>query len=337
MQPAISVVIPVYNVEKYLSKCIDSVLAQSFKDYEIILVDDGSADGSGKLCDDYAQKYSFISVVHQTNKGLGGARNTGIDNAAGKYILFLDSDDYIDVELLEICHNKAKQHDCDMVLFNCVAVYEDGSLGETYTCKPLPADTFLSGEDLKSMVFLSGACNRMFKSDLFKKFNIYFPDKLWYEDLHTVPKLIPHIKAAYYYGEKPLYYYFQRTGSIMHTPNFERITEQRLKAVNEIWEYYDKNGFKDTYRTELEYLWLFHGFFLPVREMQLMSSHFEEYASVLREELVKKCNEPHKNRYISDLNKKERQLLKWSLNGNYAAIKLFSALNKFVKKVRNVK
>ena len=95
MQPSISVVIPVYNVEKYLSKCVDSVLSQSFTDYEILLIDDGSTDNSGRLCDNYAEKYSCISVIHQENKGLGGARNTGIDHACEDYILFLDSDDYL--------------------------------------------------------------------------------------------------------------------------------------------------------------------------------------------------------------------------------------------------
>ena len=337
MQPSISVVIPVYNVEKYLSKCVDSVLSQSFTDYEILLIDDGSTDNSGKLCDNYAEKYSCISVIHQENKGLGGARNTGIDHACGDYILFLDSDDTIDSQLLQICYEKAQKYSCDMVLFDSIAVYEDETFGVIYSCKPVPSDMPLSKNDLKSMVFLSGAWNRMFKSSLFKDLNIYFPERLWYEDLHTMPKFIPHIESVYYYSEKPLHYYLQRSSSIMHTPDFNRIVNERIKAVEEIWEYYAQNGLTEAYKEELEFLWLFHGFFLPVREMQLMSNDFSKYVPLLREALTKKFKDPSKNKYIGNLSRKEQLLLKWSLNGNYTTIKIFSSVNKFIKKVRNVK
>ena len=91
----ISIIVPVYNVENYLKECIDSILRQEFRDYEIILVDDGSKDDSGKICDEYGKKYSFISVIHKKNGGLSDARNFGLKIAKGEYILFIDSDDYI--------------------------------------------------------------------------------------------------------------------------------------------------------------------------------------------------------------------------------------------------
>lgn len=95
MNPMISVIVPVYNVEKYLSRCIDSVLMQTFTDFELLLVDDGSPDNSGMICDEYALKDVRVKVLHQENKGLSGARNAGIENSVGNYVVFIDSDDYV--------------------------------------------------------------------------------------------------------------------------------------------------------------------------------------------------------------------------------------------------
>ena len=101
-QALISVIIPVYNVEEYLCECVDSVLVQTYQNFEIILVDDGSTDSSGRICDEYAEKDSRISVIHQENRGPSKTRNTGLNNANGKYIYFLDSDDYIENNALEL-------------------------------------------------------------------------------------------------------------------------------------------------------------------------------------------------------------------------------------------
>ena len=113
--PTITIVVPVYNVEKFLCKCLDSILNQTFTNYKVILVDDESTDSSGIICDEYAEKYEFISVIHQKNKGLGGARNTGIDCCDTEYIMFLDSDDYLHPEALSACMEIAVENDCDMV------------------------------------------------------------------------------------------------------------------------------------------------------------------------------------------------------------------------------
>ena len=135
----ISVIIPVYNVEKYLSKCIESVLEQDFSDYEIILIDDGSTDTSGKLCDEYAENYSAIKVIHQQNKGLGGARNTGIEAAEGQYLLFVDSDDYIRDNIMTFLYDTAVCNDSDIVAFGMDYVYESG--GKFATRRPISNGT----------------------------------------------------------------------------------------------------------------------------------------------------------------------------------------------------
>lgn len=116
--PKVSVIVPVYNVENYIRKCLDSIISQTLKDIEIILVDDGSEDNSGKICDEYAEKDSRIIVIHQKNNGLSNARNTGLNIASGEYIGFVDSDDYIKSEMYSEMYQTAEKTDADMVLCN---------------------------------------------------------------------------------------------------------------------------------------------------------------------------------------------------------------------------
>lgn len=332
----ISVVVPVYNVEHYLDKCMASLLAQSYTDYELILVDDGSTDQSGILCDRYAEQYEHVRVIHQQNKGLGGARNTGIENAKGDYLLFIDSDDFIHPDLLKRCADHAQHYDCDMVLFDHIAVFDNGSRGAVYPCS-VKAGEPLTKADLASLVFLSGACNRLFRRALFTDTGIRFPEKVWYEDLRTVSKLMPAVKTAFYDAVEPLYFYLQRSGSIMHTPDFSRIVNERIAAVAEITKYYQDKGLFDAYREELEFLWLFHGFFLPVREMQAVSTRFAKYADQLLSRLLEEFPNAGQNRYIAEqLDNKERFLLKCALKKCYITIKIFSFANKVLKRIRHV-
>ncbi len=126
-QALISVIIPIYNVEEYLRECIDSVLNQTYQNFEIILVDDGSTDSSGTICDEYVDKDDRVSVVHQKNAGPSKTRNTGLENATGKYIYFLDSDDYIEKNALELLINTAESNDADLVFFDALSFADDGS------------------------------------------------------------------------------------------------------------------------------------------------------------------------------------------------------------------
>ena len=114
----ISVIIPVYKVEKYLEQCVESVRQQTYSNIEIILVDDGSPDKCGKICDEYACKDKRIKAIHQNNMGLSVARNTGVEYSKGEYLVFIDSDDYIHPKLLEISYREAKKYNCDLVVYN---------------------------------------------------------------------------------------------------------------------------------------------------------------------------------------------------------------------------
>ena len=126
----VSIVVPVYNVEKYLEQCVDSLLAQTIDSKEIILVDDGSTDSSGKLCDAYAEKNACVRVIHKQNGGQGSARNVGVEFAAGEYLYFIDSDDYLEAEALQTLYAAAKRDDLDVILFGARCIYEV-PVGET--------------------------------------------------------------------------------------------------------------------------------------------------------------------------------------------------------------
>ncbi|MBR3802122.1 MAG: glycosyltransferase family 2 protein [Clostridia bacterium] len=135
-QPIVSVIIPVYNVEDYLCECVDSVINQTYKNLEIILVDDGSTDSSGKICDDYAEKDERIRVIHKNNSGPSKTRNVGLEHAKGKYIFFLDSDDYIELNALEMLVQAAETNDADLVFFEAHSFSDDGAeINQGYVVK----------------------------------------------------------------------------------------------------------------------------------------------------------------------------------------------------------
>lgn len=143
----ISVIVPIYNVEEYLSTCIESILNQTYKNLEILLIDDGSTDNSGKICDMYAKQDSRCIVIHQLNKGLSGARNTGLDYATGEYISFVDGDDYIHPQMLEILYEALQKGDYDfsMALYKEVYVKENVLFISNYTFQEFDQDQLIYG------------------------------------------------------------------------------------------------------------------------------------------------------------------------------------------------
>ena len=191
----VSVVVPVYNVEKYIDCCMNSLLNQTYKPYEIILVDDGSTDNSGVIAENYSKEYDYIKVIHKENAGLGFARNTGLDNATGDWVVFLDSDDYFDTNLLELLIENQKKYNADVVVGGYKKVDSDGNVLFEYSyensiykndevqTKLLPR--FLGSSPTKSDSMSMSVCNCLFSLELIKKNNILFPSerKVISEDL----------------------------------------------------------------------------------------------------------------------------------------------------------
>ena len=183
----ISIIVPVYNVEKYLRRCIDSILNQSFKDYEVILVDDGSKDISGKICDEYASMYKNLKVIHKENGGLGYARNTGLEYASGEYILFVDSDDYLEASMIENLYTCLISNKAD----TCIGGFKRVGKNKVDIHENYLSGKVFKGEDIKSEVLARMLGKRpngkdsiemsvwkvLFSNSIIKKYNLKFPSE----------------------------------------------------------------------------------------------------------------------------------------------------------------
>lgn len=219
-----SVVIPVYNVEKYLDQCVQSVLDQTCPDLEVILVDDGSPDGSGALCDRWAEKDSRVKVVHQKNGGLSAARNTGIRNATGEYVLFLDSDDWwADQKVLADVAAVLDRTGADVVTFNYRKSY-DGVLDPVYFDEGLASSQ--APEDLAQIVqkdlWVSGACNKAIRRRLFEEQELFFREGITSEDLDWTLRLGLEAQS-FAFANVCVFIYRQHGASISNSPSPKKI------------------------------------------------------------------------------------------------------------------
>lgn len=273
MNPLVSVVIPTYNVEKYLDKCVRSVIGQSYKNLEIILVDDGSVDASAEMCDDFAEADSRIRVIHKENQGLGMARNTGIECACGEYVCFIDSDDYIDITTVEKCVDKILETGAQAALFGLVNVNENYSVidnsvnfnlvplhqsGDDFRANILPeliSHDYSKG-DAHSYPFSS--CTGLFSLSMIRDNNLRFLSErdIISEDSYFLFQLYSVIDAVVLLPEA-LYYHFVNTSSLTMTyrsDRFERINDFYCRSV----ELFSKLSFSSELSTRL--MMLYHSF-----------------------------------------------------------------------------
>lgn len=206
----ISVIIPVYNVEKFLDQCIKSVLKQTYKKLEIILVDDGSTDRSGKMCDEYKRVDDRIKVIHKENGGLSDARNAGLRIANGKYYSFIDSDDYIIPEMLQTMFDSLKRNQSEIAVCNMRRFFEDGNSVKFY--HPVEKEQVLAGEERFQTLNQPSVCNKLFYSELFN--NIKFLKGKYYEDTYIYHELLYQAKKVVLTGMEG-YWYRARSDSII--------------------------------------------------------------------------------------------------------------------------
>lgn len=302
--PKVSIIVPVYNVADYLPKCIESLQNQTEKDIEIILVDDGSPDECGTICDRYAQEDARIKVLHQENSGQGVARNNGLQVATGEYVLFVDSDDWIESELVETAFGAAKQNDAEIVFFDIRAV--DAQDNTAYLLKLcIPAETLLSVRTCKEILLTDPSpCNKIMNRAWLLKNDFAFPHMM-YEDLIALSNLGHAIQAGYYLNTKPLYNYFLRSESTLRNGDPQKTTEARIAAVQEIYRYYRDNDLLTRYKDEVEWIVAYHGFFLPSREILNFTNAAKKYVLRLRQNLDDLGIVPQNNPYYAKLSKKE--------------------------------
>lgn len=213
MKETISIIVPVYNVEKYLKKCIESIINQTYSNLEIILVDDGTKDNSGMICDEYAQKDNRIKVIHKENGGLSDARNAGMRMATGEYIAFVDGDDYIENDMYEFLYNELKKENADISICNRYLAYENGTIKNIEKHKTRKILNNVEGLiELNSFTsFDMAVWDKLYKKEIFN--GIEFPKGKNFEDYYVMHKIIAKASKIVY-NSTPKYYYVQRENSI---------------------------------------------------------------------------------------------------------------------------
>lgn len=241
--PLISVIVPIYNVENYIKRCVDTIIGQTYSELEIILVDDGSIDTSGEICDQYALVDDRIVVIHKKNGGLSDARNAGLKVMKGEYVFFVDSDDWIHIDTIQILYDKLIQYDCAIAIGGLKQVTNILTDREEKYFKEDIKLTELSRKDalvemLKQEIFACNACGKLFKAELFD--SIEFPVGKLYEDQGTTYKLFLRAYKLCFV-DLPLYFYFVRSGSIQNSAfkiaNMDELefAIQQKEAIDEVY------------------------------------------------------------------------------------------------------
>lgn len=305
--PKVSIIVPFYNVEKYIEKSLKSLVNQTLEEIEIILVNDGSKDDSYKIAKEFLQKYpDKVKYYEKPNGGLGDARNFGINYATGEYIAFLDSDDYVEPTMYEEMYNKAKQENCDMVECDFWWEYPEKKKEDIGVEYNTPKEMLV-----KSRVV---AWNKIIKKEIYLGHpNARFSVGLRYEDIEGFYKILPYIKKVEFV-RKPFIHYIQRKGSISQTQN--KRNEEIFIVLENVINYYKENNIYDEFKEELEYVYtryLLCSSFLRIvkikdkeikknllnRTWEQLNLKFPEW----KQNKILNENKSLKNRYIKSVNR----------------------------------
>lgn len=237
-----SFIVPVYNTEKYLDKCLNSLVNQTYKDFDIVIINDGSKDNSQNIIDKYVDKYDFIKCIKQKNSGLSVARNNGLKKCRGKFVLFIDSDDYIEKDTLKKIDDSINE-DTDLLRFQLFIEDELGVSKINYFEKEF---FNLNGREAFEMIssyrFVELACLYVYRKEYLIDNNFYFKPNMYHEDFGLIPIVIYSADKVTSINN-PLYHYIQRDESIMHNKNYDKI----LKKADDFFKQYEilKNAIKD--------------------------------------------------------------------------------------------
>lgn len=268
----VSIIVPVYRVENYLDKCVTSLINQTLKDIEIILVDDGSPDNCGKICDEYAEKDGRVKIIHKQNEGLSEARNVGIMAAKSPYIGFVDSDDYVAEDMYEILYSNLIKNDAEVSICGLYDCYSNKKVSQ------FAGDEFLildSKQALKTALegvkFSVNAVNKLYKKELFSE--VKFPKGKLSEDAFTIPQILSKASKVVF-DSVPKYYYMHRGESIT-TSSFKRQDFNVVEAYKKNLEFV-RNNFKDLIKqAEFRLLWSYTYVF----DKMILSENFKDIES----------------------------------------------------------
>ena len=311
----VSVIVPVYNVESYLDKCLTSLVKQTLQEIEIIVVNDGSKDNSEKIIKKYLKKYpKKIKYIKKNNGGLSSARNEGLKYASGEYIGFVDSDDYVSLNTFNLMYKKAKEKNFDLVVCNLNYVYETKT---KMVSAGLDKDLENEDEVKKNIVFLYPAVwNKLYKKEILD--SLKFKEGIWYEDVEFNFRVYPRVKSIGYV-DKPLIQYVQRESSISKT--IDKRLFNYLDNFNGLIKYYQDNNLYNKYYSELEYSYVRYLYATFIK--QLSYTNDQELFKEGVKEVIKNVQEhfPNykkniylkkislKNIYLKTFNKKTASLL----------------------------
>lgn len=302
----VSIIVPVYNTENYLKKCLDSLVSQTLEDIQIIIVNDGSTDNSQKIIDDFYNKYpKKIVKLSKQNGGLSDARNFAIPYINSRYVAFIDSDDYIEPNMMESMYDVAIKEDIDLVECDFIWEYD----------KRIKNDSGITYAEIKDY-FINGrvmAWNKLIKTSIILDNNIKFPFGLRYEDVEFFYKMVPFIKKHKNIN-KEFYHYIQRNTSIANTQNEKN--GDIFKILDNILEFYKKNNLYNEYKEKIEYLFI----------RLLLGSSFLRIIKIkdkkIRKELL---NKNIKKLYIDFPKWKKNNYLKIKIKKNF----YYKTVNKF--------
>ena len=302
----ISIIIPVYNVEKYLERCLDSVLNQSYKNLEIILINDGSTDNSLDICLKYAKKDNRIKLINQNNSGISEVRNKGLEAAKGEYIAFVDSDDVIDKDMFKTLYNNLLKYDSDISSCNYKIFHNKINFDkEEYYNK-----IFTKEESLKDIisngVLTNFLWNKLFKKELFN--NIKFPKNMIYEDMYVMPKIIEKTTKIVYTNQI-LYGYFQRENSYVNSFDEDK-NKNYFLVINNVYNDLKKYNFLDKELKNYKVFSIYSAFLQAAKSNALYSDFMKEKHKEYKKEF----------KYLNKKVKLKRKLLYYLL---YLDINIF--------------
>lgn len=292
----VSVIIPVYNVEQYLKKCLDSLVNQTLKDIEIIVVNDGSSDNSQNIIDDYVKKYpkKVISVI-QENGGQGNARNTGLLHATGEYIGYVDSDDYVENNMYEALYKKAKAEEADIVVCGNNVINENYNL--------------LAKEDVEKDFLLGkmAVWNKIYKKNIIVNNNIKFRSKVWYEDLDfTMEVYLSSNKISYVDGH--FYNYLLREGSTMNNNNIEKNLEL-IQSFDSLINYCKDKKIYEKNKEKIEFVCIYHMYIFAICRVLKTNNKYKDKIKIINKFIKYMHNNfPNykHNKFLSLISKKRK-------------------------------
>ena len=318
MKIKVSVIIPVYNTEDYLKECIESLVNQTLREIEILIVNDGSTDSSLEIMKEFKNKYpNIIKIFDKVNGGQASARNYALSFAQGEYLGFVDSDDWVDSTMYEEMYEKAEKEDADIVICDMVDHFPDRTV-----CYP-------SSRFENKFKVTPSACNKLFKRSLVKE--DVFPVGLWYEDFEFTTMQIMKTDCISVI-HKGLYHCHCREVSTMYNNNSEK-NQDILVVLEHLVEYVEKNGWYEKYKNVLEYLYIDHVLITSINRVQKQTNEKKKIViNNLRKEVLKKYNSFYKDDAFREMPKK-RQII--ALLNAYGLCSMSMMLLKITEIIKN--